>query len=282
MLGPKILVVIMMVCAAGCVASPMIKATQVLNEHGEVILGSPDIMIPPPDTKLPVGEKLTYDVRWLGMRIGSMTLAVTGIKNVGGRDAYVLEATMKTNDALAKIYRIEDRFISYMDVEKLYTVRHEVYRRDGKYKKDAVTDFDQVQHKAYFRNSIDNSEKTFDIPPGVQDALTACYYLMLLPLNVGGRAEYFVCNNESNYRFFGFIRSKAMVRLPPIEGEPGAAGERAAFLVQPSAQLKGAKIDKGNVNAYFSCDKRRIPLVAKIRGPVFSEVAMYLVKIENN
>ena len=265
-----------MLLLGGCAGLPRIKNIQFLDEKGNVIRGRQDINIQVVDSRLPDYEKLTYEVKWLGLPVGTLTTYIMEIKNFNGRDAYVLEATMKTNAFLSKIYNIEDRFVSYMDVEKLYTLRHEVYRREGDYKKDAITDFDQANHKAYFKNFIDKSERSFDIPSGVHDTLSAFYYFMLLPLKVGDRLEYYVCNNEKNYQLFGIIQQKVLIRLPKLGGE-----EKEAFLMQPFAKLHGEKVDKGNVNAYFSCEKRRLLLLAILEGPVFTKVTISLSKIED-
>ena len=259
----------------GCAGLPGVRNIEVFDEKDYVVGGLQDTINQAAYSRLPDYEKLTFEVRWLGIRVGTLTTSIMGVKNYKGRDVYLLEATMKTNDFFSKIYKIEDRFVSYLDVEKLCSLRHEVYRRDGKYRKDAITEFDQANHKAYFKNFIDNSEKIFDIPVGVHDTLSACYYFMVLPLKLGGGVEYYVCNNESNYHFYGFVRSKATIRLP-------AMGKKKweAILLEPYAQLKGKKVDKGRVSAYFSADKRRLPLMATVKGPIFSEVTISLVKIE--
>jgi hypothetical protein len=268
------------VCAlfllGGCVGLPRIRNMPGAKGKDRVLQGAYDPAIPTPDARLPDYEKLTYEVRWCGLRVGTLTTSIIGKKQYQGKDAYVLEATMKTNAFLSKIYKIEDRFVSYVDAETIHTLRHEVYRRDGTYKKDAVTEFDQLNHKAYFKNFIDTSEKTFDIPAGIHDILSACYYFMLLPLKVGDRIEYYVCNNETNYQFLGLIRPKVLLRVPAFGKK-----EKEAFLMQPYAKLKGEKVDKGSVSAYFSCAKRRIPLLAIVKCPVFTEVTIALSKIEN-
>jgi len=253
--------------------SGRIENSLFLGEKGSLIKYARDIVIVEPDSRLPEYEKLTYEMNWIGIPVGTLTTSVTGIKNVNGRDAYVLEAIAKTNGFFSKIYRIDDRFISYMDIEKLHTLRHEVYRRDGSYKKDAITDFDQINHKAHFKNFLDKSEKHFDIPDNTQDILSACYYFRLLGLKVGDKVEYDVCSNEDNYRFLGLIQSKMFIRLPKI-------GENEAFQLLPYAKLQEKKVDKGRVSAYFSCDKKRTPLFAVVKGPVFTEVGITLTKIE--
>ena len=106
--------------------------------------------------------------------------------------------------------------------------------------------------------------------------MSACYYLTLLPLNVGGRIEYPVYNNEHNYQFFGLIKSKVSIKLPTLGNN-----EHEAYLLQPYANLKGQKVDQGNVSAYFSSQERRILLLEKLKGPVFTEVTISLSKIED-
>ncbi len=258
----------------GCAGMQWSASSSSFDWKNRLVMNAKDIVIEIPDKRLPERETLTFNVQWLGMSVGKVTTSVKGIHNFNGRDAYLLEAVFQSNAFLSSIYKIEDRYVSYMDVEKLYTLRHEVYRRDGKYKKDAITEFDQEKHKAHFKNFIDNSEKDFGVPENVQDILTACYYLMLLPLNGGDKIELPVCNNESNYQLFAVVESRAFINTP-------GSGEKRAFFIQPYARLKGEKVEKGNLKAYFSCDKRRIPLLAILQGPVFTKVSVVLAKIDH-
>lgn len=232
-----------------------------------------DIIIQEPDSRLPSYERLVYNIKWLGLSVGKITSSIKGIEKKGDKEVYVLEVTVKTNPFCSAIYKIEDRFISYMDVNELYTLRHEVYRREGRYKKDAITDFDQLNNKAYFKNFIDNSEKVFDIPPRVQDTLSACYYFRLLSIKLGDSIKYAVYNNEDNYNLFGLIESKTFINLPRI-------GRSAAFHMQPYAELNGERVKKGKLSVYFSCDKKRLPLLVIIEAPLFTKVIAYLYEIE--
>lgn len=257
---------------SSCALSPKIKILSANHDKEQKL----NVEIVLPQEQLPAYEKLTYKVRWLGITVGTLTTSIQGIQEYKDRDAYVLEATMQTNAFLSKIYKIEDRFVSYMDAEKKYTLLHQVHRSEGGYKKDAITEFDQINHRAHFKNFTDNTEKDFDIPGGVHDILSAYYYFMLLPLSVGNSVEYQVCNNEKNYKFFGLIQSKASLMLPALDKK-----KREAFRMQPHAKLKGQKVDKGTVEAYFSCEKRRLPLYVVVKGPIFTEVTLTLVKIEN-
>jgi hypothetical protein len=265
--------ILAMVLISGCMGVRWSATNKAFDAKGRMLMDANQIVIETPDQRLPENEILTFHVQWMGMSAGDITASIKGIKKINGRDAYVLEAIFKSGGFLSAVYKIEDRYVSYLDVEKLHTLRHEVYRREGKFKKDAITEFDQELHKAKFKNFVDNSEKTFDIPANVQDTLTALYYFMLIPLKGGEKTEFAVTSNEANYQLFGIVESRAFIKTP-------GAGEKRAFLIQPYARLKGEKVEKGNLKAYFSCEKRRLPLLAILQGPVFTEVTLVLEKVE--
>jgi len=223
--------------------------------------------------QIPEHEKLTYEVRWLGFPVGTSTASIKGIKQINGRPAYELEITARTNDFCSRIYNVEDRYVSYMDVQELYTLRHEVYRRDGRYKKDAITDFDQERHKAHFKNLLNATEKVVDLPPRVQDIVSMAYYFRFLPVETGQRREFFVYNNESVYELLCVVDEKVSVRVPRF-------GIREACHVQPYARLKGEAVKKGRANGFLGCDKKRLPLIGIVQGPIFTRVIAYLVREE--
>jgi hypothetical protein len=260
----------LLIPAAGCTVSHWIGTGKFMDEMGKEHR-TVDIVIEQPDQRLPEYETMTFDLRWIGFRVGTVTLSVNGIQKINDRDAYVLEAVFESNRFLAAIYNIEDRFVSYMDVEKLYTLRQEVYRREGNYRKDSITVFDQINHKAYFRNWVDKSEKTVDIPPDVQDTLSACYYFMLLPLKVGDRIDYNVYNSEQIFQLMGAVEEKVFIRT-------AALGTKEAFKMQPYVRQGGEKVQKGDLSAYFSCDKRRLPLFGRLKGVIFTEAVFTLSK----
>jgi hypothetical protein len=258
-------------CSAVFTRSPQFneQVTPVNARSGEMPV------IPGPQLRLPVYERLTYELKWMGLSVGTLVTTIKGVENINGRDAYVLEAVASTKPFFSHIYKIEDRFVSYMDVEKLYTLRHEVHRSEGRHRKEAVTDFDQVNHKAHYHNITDKSEKDFEIPPDTQDTLTASYYFMLLPMKMGDRLEYAVCNNEKNYRLLAFIGARGRVRLP------NSMGEKDGFLVEPFAsETEGKMVDKGRVSAYYSWDERRLPLYAVIKAPVLTSVTVALTGVD--
>lgn len=260
---------------SGCAATYAVKSSRASKiEKGEKLY-SKEIQIKKSPEKLSLGETLTYQVKWLGVPVGEIIASVAPkLEQVNGRSAYKVSVIAKTNNFCSAIYKVEDKFISYIDTETMTTLRHEVYRRDGRYKKDAITDFDQTAHTAHFKNLINKEEKTFTIPEKTQDTLSACYYFRILELKLGDRVEYSVVNNEKNYTLFGIIEDKKFISIKGL-------GEFESFFIQPYARvLGGEQVKKGKVSGYFSADEKRLPLLAIVEAPVFTKVTVTLAKVE--
>ncbi|HOW43348.1 MAG TPA: DUF3108 domain-containing protein [Candidatus Omnitrophota bacterium] len=266
-----------MILVAGCASSSGVSTVAVENP---AISGrhARNIVIEQPELRLPDRARLTYQIKWLGIPVGTLVNTIKGIRNFNGRQCYVLESTMRTNFFFSAIFKVDDHFVSYMDVEKKHTLRHEAAVIEGSYSRRAAIDFDQERHNAYFKNFLNNSRKDFKIAPDVQDVVTAYYYLMLLPVvKVGDKIEFNGVNNELNYKLTGVIHAKKFIKVPAFCGE-----HQRAFVVKINLipSIKGRKIDEGKSDIYFSSAKERFPLFAVIKGPRFTEVTATLVKVE--
>lgn len=270
--NPLVYICLVFFCCS-CSTFTRRRSLTVSNEDGSRRYAD-TIIIQTPSAHLPSSEVLTYRVKWLGIPVGIITASIKGTREIRGRQAYVLEINARSNAFCSRIYRVADRFISYVDVENFYTLRHEAYRREGRYRKEAVTDFDQEKHKAYFFNLVDNTKKEFDIPERVQDPLSACYYFMTLPVQAKDTIAYAVCNNEEIYDVFCQISSPFFITVPGL-------GESESFSIQPQATLKNKPVKKGRATVYFNCARRRTPLFAVIRAPVFTRITVTLLKSES-
>lgn len=227
------------------------------------------------EKSLPEFEKLTYDVRWLGLSIGTITASIKGREKIRGREAYVLEATVKSKSLGSLIHKLDSRFVSYLDAEEIYVLRQEVYRKDSDCREVAVCEFDQARHKVRYSDLAARSEKIFDVPARVQDILSTCYFFMLAPLKVGDKVPYDIFHNQGSHHVYGFVESKEWVQSPALHSKA-----KEAFLLYPYASMKGKKLLRGRARAYYSCEKRQLPLLVVLKVPFFTKVIVSLVKIE--
>jgi hypothetical protein len=219
-----------------------------------------------------VGEFLTYEVRWLGMSIGKITTCVKGVTQFKGRSVYQIEVQANTSSFFSLLYQVRDRFISYMDTENLSSLRYEEHRREGRFKKDAVTEFDYSKGKAYSRNLLSAKEKTWEIPRFCHDVLSAIYYFRTLPLEKE-RVNFWVTSNGEMYDLVIDVRKPEALRM-------GRLGSFSAFFVDAVRVRKGQLGKKGRVYGYFSADRDRVPLLAVVRAPLFRRVVIRLSKIQ--
>jgi hypothetical protein len=221
------------------------------------------------DWKMPEHELLTFRVKWLAITAGEITVEIKGIEEVRGRKAYRIEAHIRTKGFCSTIYKVDSLYISYLDVEKLYTLRHEVHRREGSYKKDAITDFDQERHTAHFKSFTDGSEKTFSIMPDTQDTVSALYIARLRSLNDKEPLEIKICNNEQNYEAVLKVLKQTSLDVP-------GRGKRAVLLIQP-VEKYGKKVRQGRMSGYVSVEPGHEPYLFIIKAPVFTSVTAHLV-----
>jgi hypothetical protein len=219
---------------------------------------------------LPQKERLIFRVKWMGIPAGVITSEIKGIEEIRGRRAYRIEVTAKTTGVCSMLYRVEDRYVSYLDIERLHSLRHEVHRREGGYKKDAITDFDQDLHKAHFKSLTDGTEKTLDIPPDTQDTISAAYVMRTRGLEVGGSYEVKICNSEKNYDIFFDVTGMGTLSV-------AALGPRKVLSVKPHGRLNGKEVRDGRMSGWISAEEGHVPYRIVIKAPVFTQVSAFLV-----
>jgi hypothetical protein len=202
----------------------------------------------------------------MGITAGELVAEIKGKVDWKGRPCYLIEVTGRSSGFISTFYRVEDHYRSYFDAEKLYTLRHEEHRHEGAYHKDSVTDFDHDKGKAYFKNAADGTSKIFDVPPGVQDSLTAAYMGRLLPLTPGKLFTFKVCNSEKVYDLYVSISHRSRLY------------GRAVLHLVPFARINGDEFREGRASGYVTDDEKRIPVEVVIKAPVFTSVTARLVE----
>jgi hypothetical protein len=234
----------------------------------EIAAAAPGIPVPDPVRQrvLPENERLVYQVKWLGITAGEFVVEIKGRTTWKGRPCYVLEIQARTVGLASTLYRVEDLFRTYMDAEHFYALHSEEHRHEGGYHKDSVTEFDHAAGKAYFRNAADGSEKTFDIPPGVQDSLSVPFAARLLVLEPGRVFMFKVCNSEKVYDLYLSVQHRTKLK-----------GAAVIHLV-PYGRLNGEDFSEGRASGYVSDDERKIPVQFVVKAPVFTSVTATLVE----
>src|SRR5215207_7115074 len=82
-----------------------------------------------------VGEELTYKASFGGIPAGKARMRVEGIELVRGRPAYHIVFSI---DGGVPLFRVRDRYESWIDVETLASPRYPQEISEGRYKKSAL------------------------------------------------------------------------------------------------------------------------------------------------
>ena len=139
------------------------------------------------------GEKVKYRVfydSWLtsGITAGTGTITVHhSIKQFHGRNTYYMGIEAKSVGLFNFFFKVRDTFESWIDEEYMVPWQFKRDVNEGDYKKKEEILFD------HFNNTATSTNKTIDVPPQVQDIVSAFYYMRTLDYSEAQPGdEYFI------------------------------------------------------------------------------------------
>lgn len=223
------------------------------------------VILQPSHVGFGVGEKLVFSVQYGLITAGEATLEIRNIATIAGRPCYRIISDARTNDFFSKFYQVRDRYESCMDTTELYSLRYEKHLREGKFKRDETADFDQVGHKAIYK------DKVVPIPPMALDVLAAMYYVRTLPLEVGQSIAIANHTDGKNYPLIVKVHGRERVKVD--------AGEFDCLVVEPILRGPGVFTQKGRLTVWLTDDAVRMPVMMKSKV-VIGHVAAILKSYE--
>ncbi|MBI4432807.1 MAG: DUF3108 domain-containing protein [Candidatus Omnitrophica bacterium] len=216
--------------------------------------------IAPPLSAPQVGEKLIYNVYWMGAHIGIGTLEVQEKVERQGRQAYHLVATAGTNAFLSKLYPVHDEIHSFMDAETFHSLEFNKTLSEGKYRADERIIYDWKEKKGFYESLWNKSKKEFPLERPTHDLLSAFYWFRLQPAKVGDKIHTIVNSEEKNWDLELEVQTQE-----PRELRNGQSFN--TFKVEPKTRLKGILYVRGRAWVYFSTDPQRTPVWITLSTP---------------
>lgn len=229
------------------------------------------------------GERLVYDVTWLGIRAGQATLEVRGVVNLDGHQAYHLVTTAQSGPLVSKFYKVDDRTESYLATEPMRALRFEKDLREGRYRHSSQTGFDHEKGIVTFRyldfsqvpkeiTRLEEAERygkyvsqEFPFTPGALDELSVFYYVRSLPLTAGTTLLARVFASRKNWD----LEIKVLGR----ETLQTILGPRQTVVVEPLLKFEGVFQQKGRVTVWITDDTDKVPVQMKSEVKIGSFVS---------
>ena len=211
-----------------------------------------------------VGEKLTYNVEWLWFDAGRIVLHIPDIVNDG--DRRLMRFTMRTTstNVIAKIFKMDDFFESYWDMEKRVPKKLVVKIRESYTTTDKVIEFDQETEQAIV--TIDDKEPEIkELNPLAQDFLSSGHFTRIWPLIPKKKINFPVFEDKKNYNAVIKVIKKERIRI--------MGGLVDTVMIIPKIKFEGAFQSRGTLYVWMTDDEYKIPVKFKMSIVVGTMVA---------
>jgi len=229
-----------------------------LDEPGLVPITAKDWAARPGVFDFLPGERLDYDVRYLGIPIGRVWLEVARFVERDGVRLAHLTAGARSNGFFDAFYRIDDRSEAWVDLDRGTTLRTRTHTHHGRrHEVFEQVDFDWETHYVHVeeekRHRGTLRQVAFDFGPFVHDTFDLFYAIRSLPLEPGFAARLPVYANRKVYAFHVEV-----VAREPWDSELLGPGD--AFVIRPHDLLDGEPTGNGQGEVWVRADGRHVPL----------------------
>jgi hypothetical protein len=205
------------------------------------------------------GEMLTYDVTWSIFHAGEVTASLRSVSE-GSDDAYEVTTTARSQGFVSLLFNVNNEFRSLFNPQTLCSDRIMKKINEGRRHKDTLIVFDKVRNLALLderdlsKPDAPAKHAENEIPPCVEDVVTAFYYLRRQPLEVGHTIEFPVNDGSKTRKVVAEVQAREKVQTP--------MGTYDAFRVEPKVISELIR-RKGRMLVWFSADNQRLPLRIK-------------------
>jgi hypothetical protein len=214
-----------------------------------------------------VGEYLKFAVSYAGIPAGSAVMEVPEIIEYDGTKCYKLMSTARSNGFVSTFYRVDDTVISYIDYDGIFTRYFRKHLREGGYKTDKETIFDQRRHLAI------TGRDTVPTYAFVQDAFSSLYYVRTQAIEPG--VDLFIDNHtdKKNYPLKIIVYGREEVEVP--------AGKFDCLVVEPVMRAEGIFKAKGRIKIWLTDDQYKIPVKMQTEVFFLGSIAAKLVEFRH-
>ena len=201
-----------------------------------------------------VGEQLVYRATFGGIPAGTARMRVDGIELVRGRPAYHLVFSL---DGGIPLFRVHDRFESWIDVETLASLRHKQVVSEGRYKR--TTSYEIYPERAEYQKQGDSVRASVSNP---LDDGSFIYAVRSAGIQVG--------ETRRDDRYFRPDKNPVILTGVKQETISVGAGTFATTVVRPTIRTSGIFSEDGQAHVWFTDDLNRYPVQVKAKFAKFS------------
>ncbi len=202
-----------------------------------------------------LGEKLVFDVRY-----GFITAGQAGLEilpepvTYRGARCYHIHTWARSSRSFSRIFKVEDGVHAYMDSQGIFSWYFQKSLNEGSYHDTKIVDYDHENGRAYLSDDGAPSD-TSEIPPYVQNIITALYYTRLLPLEVGKSFHVETHDIRMTYPLKINVLEYETIKVP--------AGTFNCYKLEPTLESEGIFKQKGRIFIWLTDDQYRMPVMMR-------------------
>ena len=203
-----------------------------------------------PNNAFTVGERLTFDIDYGFITAGQAVMTIPDYKYINGRQTYEINTYAVSTETMDNLFKVRDKYSTYLDVDGIYPHRFEQHVREGKFSKDYDAFFDQEAGTA----ETDDGQK-YKIPRFVHDILSAFYYVRSLDLKQYHKGDKITLENFYDGKVHPLdvmVRGRQQIEV--------GAGTFNCVVVEPLVVAGGLFKSEGSIVVWLSDDDNKIPV----------------------
>jgi hypothetical protein len=223
----------------------------------------------PADPPFPVNERLSYEVSWMGVYCGRMTLA-SFVDGEGDDATYHIVMTARTSKPFDQVYRVRSRIESEFSGRLMSTVRYHDVSREKKRVNDDLYQIDLERAEVHRTNN--GKEQTFSLADGhVYDPLAYIYRLRRLVPESGTDVSLALATADGAVETVARVEERRRIRTP--------LGRREAMVVIPQPRDEMLFSKSGEMEIWLGTDDEGTPYRV-VFDLSFGKLVAELVEVE--
>lgn len=193
-----------------------------------------------------VGEYLEFDVNYGIIPAGTAVMMIEDTVRYEGVKCLKATSIASTNGFISTFYKVRDTVATYIDYEGIFPHYFWKKLREGKYKTEKKTFFDQRHHLAI------TDRDTISTYAFVQDAFSSIYYIRTQKIEPG--TDIYIDNHTSkkNYPLKVIVHGRETVNVP--------AGTFDCLVIEPVMRDEGIFQAKGSIKIWITDDRYKMPV----------------------
>ena len=202
------------------------------------------------------GERLVYDITWMGILGGDAVLETRDDSPAGGGSILTVNLVAKSIGWVRSLYSVDDNSLSFFDDAALQSEGVDIRISENSYTKRKRIEFDHGRDVAIYR--VDDEEpKEYPIDPGTLDSFSVMYAYRAAHerVRVGEELSFPVFDDRKKYtlRIHALRRERILVK----------GGYVDTVVAEPSLMSEGIFQRRGKMTIWFSDDKAFAPVMMR-------------------